>query len=303
LFLLAVSLQAASPVPIIFDTDMGNDVDDALALALLHSLETRGEAKILAITITKDNRYAGPFVALFDKFYNRPQIPIGVVKDGATKDDGKYLRPVLQSFGAPSEGTYPDAVDLLRKTLAAQPDGSVVIVQVGFSTNLARLLQTDRELIAKKVRLLSTMAGNFVETTPEFNVAKDIPSAQKVFSDWPGEVVSSGYEVGRAIRYPAKRIETDFQWTDKSPLVEAYKAYRPMPYDEPLWDPSAALYAVRPDEGYYSLSPAGKIQVDDKGATRFVAGEGRQHYLIVNDVQKARVLEAISLLASQPPHR
>jgi inosine-uridine nucleoside N-ribohydrolase len=144
------------------------------------------------------------------------------------------------------------------------------------------------------------MAGNFVETTPEFNVAKDIVSAQQVFGEWPGEVVSSGFEVGRAIRYPAKRIESDFAWAGKSPVVEAYKAYRTMPYDEPLWDPSAALYAVRPDAGYYSLSPAGKIEVDAKGATRFVAGPGQQHYLIVDEAQKARVLEAISLLASQP---
>ncbi len=304
LLLATFSLAAAQPVPIIFDTDMGNDVDDALALALLHSFETRGEAKILAVTITKDNRYAAPFVALFDRFYGRPGIPIGVVKDGVTKDDGKYLRLVLESFGASTAGSYPDAVELLRKTLAAQADGSVVIVQVGFSTNLARLLQTDRELIAKKVRSLCTMAGNFVETTPEFNVVKDIPSAQKVFGGWPGEVVSSGFEVGRAIRYPAKRVETDFRWTHKSPLVEAYKAYKAMPYDEPLWDPSAALYAVRPDAGYYSLSPAGQIHVDEKGATRFVPGVGRQHYLIVNEEQKARVLEAISLLASQPPsHR
>ena len=287
---------------------MGNDVDDALALALLHSFESRGEAKILAVTITKDNRYAGPFVALFDKFYLRPNIPIGVVKDGVTKDDGNYLRPVLESFKAPTTADYPDAVDLLRKTLKSQPNNSVVIVQVGFSTNLARLLATDRQLIAQKVRLLSTMAGNFAETTPEFNVVKDISSAQKVFGDWPGDVVSSGFEVGRAIRYPASRLETDFAWVlsmglKKSPLVEAYKAYRKMPYDEPLWDPSAALYAVRPNAGYYSLSPAGKIQVDDKGATRFVAGEGRQHYLIVNDEQKARVLEAISLLASEPVGR
>jgi inosine-uridine nucleoside N-ribohydrolase len=302
--LLVGSLVAAQPVPIVFDTDMGNDVDDALALALLHALETRGEAKILAVTITKDNRYAAPFVALFNRFYGRPAIPIGIVKDGATKDDGNYLRQVLKSFDAISGGSYPDAVELLRKTLASQPDNSVVIVQVGFSTNLARLLQTDRELIAKKVRLLCTMAGNFGPKSPtfqEFNVVKDIPAAQKVFGNWPGDLVSSGWEVGNAIRYPARRIDSDFTWTAKSPLVEAYKAYRPMPYDEPLWDPSAALYAVRPDAGYYSLSPAGQIQVSDKGVTHFVAGDGRQHFLVVNEEQKARVLEAISLLASQPP--
>lgn len=300
--LLALSLSAAQPVSIIFDTDMGNDVDDVIALAVLHAFESRGEAKLLAVTITKDTPLAAPFVELLDRFYGRPQIPIGVVKNGATKDEGKYLRPVLTSRHAAMSGTYPDAVALLHKTLAAQPDNSVVIVQVGFSTNLARLLNTDRDLIAKKVRLLCAMAGNFVEAKPEFNVVKDIPAAQNVFSNWPGEVVTSGFEVGLAIRYPAARLDADFHWASASPLTEAYRAYRPMPYDEPLWDPSAALYAVRPNQDYYSLSPSGKIQVDDKGITRFVPGPGLQHYLIVNEVQKARVLEAISLLVSEPVH-
>jgi hypothetical protein len=50
---LSVSLYAATGgVRVIFDTDMGNDVDDALALGILHALETRGEAKLLAVTIT-----------------------------------------------------------------------------------------------------------------------------------------------------------------------------------------------------------------------------------------------------------
>src|SRR5215469_11635661 len=113
-FLLIASLAIlpvlAEPVRIIFDTDMGNDVDDAIALALLHAMETRGEAHLLAVTITKDNRYAAPFVALFNKTYGHARIPIGVVKDGVTKDDGNYLRPVLQSFNAPQEGIFPDAV-------------------------------------------------------------------------------------------------------------------------------------------------------------------------------------------------
>ena len=59
---------------------------------------------------------------------------------------------------------------LLRQTLAGRPDRSVVIVQVGFSTNLARLLDSPaddvsplkgRDLVAAKVRLLSLMAGAF----------------------------------------------------------------------------------------------------------------------------------------------
>ena len=37
-------VPAAEPVRLIFDTDIGNDVDDALALAVIHALQSRGEA-------------------------------------------------------------------------------------------------------------------------------------------------------------------------------------------------------------------------------------------------------------------
>ena len=53
-FLITFSaLVKAEPIKLIFDTDMGNDVDDALALAMLHSLESRGESELLAITLTR----------------------------------------------------------------------------------------------------------------------------------------------------------------------------------------------------------------------------------------------------------
>ena len=45
--------MAAEPVRVIFDTDMGNDIDDAVALAMLHSFVSRGEAELLAVTVTK----------------------------------------------------------------------------------------------------------------------------------------------------------------------------------------------------------------------------------------------------------
>ena len=41
---LTAAAPAATPVPLIFDTDMGNDVDDALALAMLHAFESRANA-------------------------------------------------------------------------------------------------------------------------------------------------------------------------------------------------------------------------------------------------------------------
>ncbi len=321
LCLFACVLQAAEPVRIIFDTDMGNDVDDALALAELHAFETRGEARLLAVTITKDNRWAPVFVDLLDTFYGRPGIPIGIVKKGVTPDDGNYTRRVAEmkrADGSPlyrrritPESNVADATLLLRKTLAAQPDNSVVIVQVGFSTNLARLLDSapddasplkGRDLAARKVRLVSMMAGEFRNARfMEYNIKMDIPAAQKLFREWPGAIVTSGFDIGESIKYPAAEIDSDFRFSPHHPVVDAYKSYQQMPYDEPLWDPTAALYAVRPDAGYFSTSAPGVISVDEKGVTKFVESRnGKHRYLVVNDVQRARVREAISILVSEP---
>ena len=323
LALAAASFAAAEPVRIVFDTDMGNDVDDAIALAELHAFETRGEARILAVTITKDNRWAPVFVDLLNTFYGRPEIPIGMVKHGATPDDGAYTKPVATEKdatgslryprGVTPETELPDAVLLLRKVLAGQPDGSVTIVQVGFSTNLARLLDSGpddvsplsgHELARRKVRLLAMMAGEFrTGRGPEYNITNDIPAAQTLFREWPGQIVTSGFDVGESIPYPGREIGMDFGYIAHHPLADAYRDYKGSG-DEPLWDPTAALYAVRPDRGYFRTSPAGRITVDNKGDTTFTAAaDGNQRYLIVDDVQRARIREAIALLMSEPPRQ
>jgi inosine-uridine nucleoside N-ribohydrolase len=220
--------------------------------------------------------------------------------------DGSLVYPRRIASGAET----PDSVALLRRVLAAQADGSVVVVQVGFSTNLARLLDSapdaasplsGRDLAMRKVRLVSMMAGNFAEAKPEFNVQTDIPSAQKLFREWPTPIVVSGYEIGASILFPASSIERDFAYVPDHPIAEAYRNYMKMPYDRPTWDLTAALYAVRPERGYFTLSAPGTIAVDGRGVTHFTPDpSGRHRYLTVNDAQRSRALEAMILLASQP---
>ncbi len=313
--LLAALLSAitlAQPVPVIFDTDMGNDIDDALALAVLHALETRGEARLLAVTITKDNPWAAAYVDLVNTFYGRGHVPVGVVAKGKTPEDSPYIRVPAQERLPDGTPMYPrrlqdgreapEAVALLRRVLADQQDGSVVMVQVGFSTNLARLLESDRDLIAKKVRLLSIMAGQFPAGNPEYNVKTDLPAATKLFAEWPTPIVASGFEIGEAIRFPARSIEKDFRYVSHHPIAHAYRLYQKMPYDRQAWDLTSALYALRPDRGYFSLSPEGMITVDTEGRTHFEAKAGGRHrYLIVDELKKAKTLEALVELASQPP--
>ncbi len=324
-FILTIAFSsvvpAQTPAGIIFDTDMGNDVDDALALAMLHAFQGRHEVKLLAVTITKDNKWAAPYVDVVNTFYGHPEIPIGAVRNGKTPEsnpmiqvpserrrpDGSFVYPHRILDGAQA----PEAVSLLRQMLAKQTDGSVVIVQVGFSTNLARLLETKADaaspddgpaLVRKKVRLLSVMAGNFANGQSEFNLARDAPAAMELFHDWPTPIVVSGFEIGMALPFPAANIEHDFAYVRDHPVAEAYRSYMKMPYDRPTWDLTAVLYAVRPDDKYFSLSPPGTITVLPDGSSHFEpSAAGNHRYLILTDEQRARTLEALILFASQPP--
>jgi len=311
---LAAAGAWAQAVPVIFDTDMGNDVDDALALAMLHALESRGECRLLGVTVTKDNPWAAVYVDLVNTFYGRGQIPVGMVKgSGVTPESSRMIQEPAERRRADGTLVYPrrlasgaealGAVALLRRLLAAAQDGSVVIVQVGFSTNLARLLDApaDLELVKRKVKLLSVMAGNFVQPKPEFNVQKDTASARKLFELWPGDIVASGFEIGEAMKFPAARIEKDFAWAADHPVVDAYRAYMKMPYDRQTWDLTAVLYAVRPGGGYFGLSAPGRITADDAGRTSFrPEAAGKHRYLVLTEAQRARTLECMVGLASQP---
>ncbi|GMV91595.1 MAG: nucleoside hydrolase [Candidatus Hydrogenedentota bacterium] len=311
------------PVPLIFDTDIGNDVDDALALGVIHALQSRGECELLAVTITKDHPLCAPFVDAVNTFYGRGDIPVGVVKDGPTPGDSKFLPLAEQRDNGElryphdlmSSADAPDATTVLRQALAEAEDNSVVIAQVGFSTNLARLLEsgpdaisdlTGKELAAKKVRLISIMAGAFEpidgKTHREYNVVMDIPAAQALAKDWPTPIVYSGYEIGLNIPYPAASIERDYAYVDHHPLPEAYQLYMPTPHERPTWDLTSVLWAIRPERGYFDLSKPGRTQVTDEGVTEFEeAADGNCVYLIASDAQKERTKEALAQLSSQPP--
>jgi len=314
----------SGPVKLIFDTDVGNDVDDVLALGMIHSLQSRKDCELLAVTITKDNDLAAPFVDAVNTFYGRGDVPVGVVRQGMTPDTGKFLGMAAQKN---SDGSLryphdlmsgldaPEAVSLLRKTLAGQPDRSVVIAQVGFSTNLARLLdsrgdehspQDGSALVKQKVRLLSVMAGAFApiggKRHREYNVVEDIANAKTLAERWPGPIVYSGFEVGLGVPYPAVSIEQDYDYVTHHPLAESYRLYSPPPHNRPTWDLTSVLYAVYPERGYFELSEPGQVIVEPDGGTRFEPrSNGSHRFLKINDHQRVRVTEALVQLSSQPP--
>lgn len=321
--LIFSAFALADPVKIIYDTDMGNDVDDVLALAMLHSLQNRGESELLAITATKDHDEVAPYLDAINTFYGRGYIPIGVTDSGVTpersrftgvaleRNDDEYLYPHDLNIGEP----VPSAVQVLRESLAGQPDNSVVIVQVGFSTNLAGLLQTDGdkysslsgvELVEQKVKHISIMAGTFAliegQVHLEYNIVQDIPSARYLAKNWPTPIYWSGFEVGLAIRYPAISIENDFNYLDRHPIPESYQAYIPTPHERPTWDLTSVLLATRGERNYFGISESGTVTVLEDGETIFKADSGGNHfYLTISDSDVRRVRELMAALVSEPP--
>lgn len=320
----------AAPVKMIFDTDMGNDIDDAMALAMIHQLARRGAVELLAVTSTKDHPKSVAFIDALNTWYGFPDIPLGAVREGAAKSEGRFNGQVDRKgpdekplFPHDTDGNEaPEAVSLIRSTLAGQPDGSVVLVQVGFFTNFARLLDSKGDdhspldgpaLIRAKVKELVLMAGAFQTIRHqtkhiEYNVKLDIPSAQRVAAEWPTPVVWSGYEIGIAAAYPWQSIVEDYGYVPHHPIKDSYLAYVPeQPHDRPTWDLTAALYAIHPDRDYFGLSPAGHVTVDKEGRTDFRSGkdgkDGNDRYLTMDPVQTARVREAFVQLCTEPPSK
>ena len=319
--------KAAKPekLRVIFETDIGNDIDDALALDMLYKYMDQSKIDLLAVMLNKCAPAPAEFMDIMGTWYGYPDIPVGIVRDGADDHWGQYAQKVVdlhKEDGAPMfERTHsdydklPDAHILYKKILAQQPDNSVVISTVGFSTNLARLLDTPadeyspltgKELVAKKVTLLVPMAGHMSDTTYcEYNVIKDIPAAQKVFSEWPTQMVVSPFEVGLAIEYPGASMRNDLVWANPHPLVEAYRGWAGhLDYDRPTWDLTSVLYAVEGDS-WFTMSEPGNIVIKDNGASIFTpCDDGRVTYMMVDEAQCKAINERFQeLIASVPAAR
>ena len=193
---------------------------------------------------------------------------------------------------------------MIRNLILAQHDGNAAIVLAGPATGLVRILDLYRSgpQITAKVRALVVAAGAFPAGAAESSITADVAAAKRLFAEWPTPIVAVGSEVGDALPYPGTSIEKDFTWSPAHPVVEAYRAYKPMPYDASAPALAAVLQAAFPDEGYFTLSEPGTIAVLDDGRTRFTPqADGKHRYLIVDAGQKDRVMTQYTSLVPAPP--
>jgi inosine-uridine nucleoside N-ribohydrolase len=316
--------QGKPPVGIIFDSDFGNRIDGTLALALLYGFDGKREARVVSVSITKSNLKAAAFCEAVGRFYAGAvsgafsaagrTLPVGLATDGKMSEDAPLFTVPLARVNADGAPVYSHGIEklndtaeptpLIRNAFTAQHDQNCVVVLAGSATNLVKVLDLPgvKDVITKKVRFLSLMGGAFPQGGPEFNIKTDIPAARKLFAEWPTPIVASGYEVGEALLFPASSIEHDFSWSPAHPVVDAYRAYKPMPYDASTWDMTAVLYAVRPEAGYFKLSEPGTISVFSDGSTKFSASAGGKHrYLILDPSQKENIVKTYTEIVSAKP--
>lgn len=300
------------PLNIIFDTDIGNDIDDVLALQMLFNYEKKDIVDILCVTISKNNPYAIEYLDGYCRLNDRDNMPVGFAYDGVNPEDHKYLRPTLDTIidgkkilepKRTIDNGIPEGYKLIREVLAQQEDKSVVFIAVGPETNLSRLLDSEpdefselggRELVEQKVKFLSVMGGLYGNEFdfPEWNIIQDLEASQNVFENWPTEIVASGWELGNKLLYPHQNILNDFE--SDHPLSVSYKIYDNMPYDRQTWDLTSVLYAIEPDSNFFNLSDRGVIRIDEEGHSLFVPSQqGRHQYLTINENQIERTLDAI----------
>jgi len=305
--------QKKNPASVIFDSDIGPDYDDVGAITILHVLADRGQANILATVAS--NKYEGIAAVLdvFNTYFKRPDIPIGVPKGKAValRDPQHWSDSLLAKYphSIKYNNQVPDAVDVYRKVLSSQPDHSVTIVTVGFFTNLANLLKSNpdqfsklsgKDLIKRKVKLLVSMGGWF-PSGKEFNISTDARSSKESLEQWPTKVIFSGSEIGRNIKTGLPLIHNET--IQNSPVKDVFRIAIPQDVQDSAgrmsWDETAVLVAVEGLGPFFNLC-AGKIQLKADGSNTWKKGNFAQFYLIQKG-DPGKVADTINHLMMEPP--
>lgn len=266
--------NASAPTPsaaekVIIDTDIGDDIDDAFALALAVKSP---ELEVLGITTTFGDTETRARIA--DRFLGEiglSDIPVLAGKKTPVKtsmSQGRYADG--SHFTKPS---HADAVDFLLAQIKKYP-GEITLIGIGPLMNVGEAIDRDAATFRKLKRVV-IMGGSVrrgygdfgynehVPPQPEWNILNDVASAHKLFaSRVPLYVMPLDStqlkldEVKRAFLFARGTAVTDqlailyHLWAQETPT---------------LFDPMAVAFAIRPE-----LCPvtALHIRVDEKGFTR-----------------------------------
>jgi purine nucleosidase len=261
------------PEKVIIDTDIGDDIDDAFAVAL--ALRSP-ELQILGIATTFGDTETR--AKLLDRFLaeaGRPEIPVAAGVPTPPKATFTQRRYAENNRFAKS--SHPDAVAFLLDQIRRNP-GQVTLIAIGPLMNLGAAIDKDPATFRKLKRVI-IMGGSIKRgygdlgfgppqpSQPEWNILNDIPSAQKLFAAGvPLFVMPLD-----ATQLKLDEVKRAFLFSQGTPLTDALTLlYHQWGQETPtLFDPMTIAFLVNPN-----LCPVQPmhIRVDEKGFTRPDAG-------------------------------
>jgi purine nucleosidase len=265
--------QSPGPEKIIIDTDIGDDVDDAFALALA---VRSPELQIVGIATTfGDTEARAKIVDRFLGEVGRPEIPVLAGKATEVKNSMSQ-RPYGENshFAKASHG---DAVDFLLDQIRRYPN-QITLIAIGPLMNVGAAIDRDANTF-RKLRRVVLMGGSVkrgygdlgytppVGPMPEWNILNDIPSAQKLFAAGvPLYVMPLD-----STQLKLDEVKRAFLFSQGTPVTDALTLlYQQWGQQTPtLFDPMTLAFVLNP-----TLCPVTEmhIRVDEKGYTRSEPG-------------------------------
>ena len=292
------------PFVLIYDNDMGNDIDDAFAQIMAAQAHASGQTRLVLSLSSNPNPWSVAAIDELNRYYGVTDCPLGI-HFGRTKFAMENFAPAIAGGRWLPPERVMDGVVALRKILHEADDNSVRIVATGFAPNLSGLLRSGAnhagdgialdgpELVRRKVQFLSIMACDFVASGKpetyqgEFNVIGHIPAMRDVMNDWPTDVIISDWPIGNSIQVEWPRLKDVLK--DSNPLKRGYVDYYegpaqssrtpPDPIDNrPSWDQTLMLFALEPEGDHFGVSEEGVVTIDDKGRSFFQPKPGGRRY-------------------------
>ncbi|MBN1441313.1 MAG: nucleoside hydrolase, partial [Planctomycetes bacterium] len=174
----------APPVPVIYDSDIGDDIDDTWALALcLKSPEI--DLRLVVGDLQKSIYRAKLFAKILEKA-GRTDVPVGI-GFGSKEGGGRQSKWVegydLESY--PGK-VHADGVQAIIDTILSSKE-PITLIAVGPLPNIAEALRREPK-IAEKARFVGMHGsvrlgyGGSEKISAEYNVRADVKSCQKVFT-------------------------------------------------------------------------------------------------------------------------
>jgi purine nucleosidase len=276
-WLLIATSAAAQRVPVLFDTDIGTDIDDAYALALIlrsPELDLIGVTTVSGDAVARA-RLAAKLLAI--EGGAAAKVPVYAGTSTATQ----YMAQTDWATGFTSPALHSDGgVAFMRAQIEARP-GQLTIVAVGELTNVAALLASSPG-IAGKIKRIALMGGAVrrggepgSKPQPEWNIKSNAAAAQAVFRSGVPLVVGPLDATADLKLTPAHRVRL---FTRGTPLTDALGALDYIWTHTNTWKgttpilfdllPIAALY-----EPTLATFEALHVVVEGDGLTREVAGQ------------------------------